>query len=82
MNSVDAVLRSLALFAFAGLCEIAGGWLVWKTIRDGKPVWWAGVGGVVLILYSIIPKLQASHFGRVYAVYGGFYIALSILWGW
>ena len=39
-------------------------------------------GGGILVLYGIIPTLQASHFGRVYAVYGGFFIVLSLLWGW
>lgn len=44
--------------------------------------WWGLAGAVVLILYGIIPTLQASHFGRIYAVYGGFFIVLSLLWGW
>jgi len=77
-----AVLRSLSLFIVAGVCEIGGGWLMWKWLRDDKPGWWGLVGAVVLILYGIIPTLQASHFGRVYAVYGGFFIVLSLLWGW
>jgi small multidrug resistance family-3 protein len=58
------------------------GWLVWKWLRDHKPGWWGLLGGLVLILYGIIPTLQASHFGRVYAAYGGFFIVLSLLWGW
>ena len=77
-----AVVRSLLLFMVAGVCEIAGGWLVWKSIRDGKPAWWGIAGGVILIFYGIIPTFQAAHFGRIYAVYGGFFIALSLLWGW
>jgi small multidrug resistance family-3 protein len=40
------------------------------------------LGALVLILYGIVPTLQASHFGRVYAVYGGFFIVLALLWGW
>jgi drug/metabolite transporter superfamily protein YnfA len=28
------------------------------------------------------PTLQPAHFGRVYAAYGGFFIVLSLLWGW
>lgn len=80
----DALLlfRSLSLFVVAGVCEIGGGWLVWKWLRDGRPVWWGLAGGVILILYGIIPTLQTAHFGRVYAVYGGFFIVLSLLWGW
>jgi small multidrug resistance family-3 protein len=77
-----AILRSVALFVAAGLCEIGGGWLVWKWLRDGRPSWWGLSGGLVLILYGIIPTFQPSHFGRVYAAYGGFFIVLSLLWGW
>ena len=35
------------------------------------------------MLYGFVPCLQpVADFGRVYAVYGGFFIALSVLWGW
>ena len=82
MTHAIAVARSVLLFLVAGGCEIGGGWLIWKWLRDGRSPWWGLVGGVVLILYGIIPTFQASHFGRVYAVYGGFFIALSLVWGW
>jgi len=77
-----SIARSVSLFVLAGLCEIGGGWLIWQWLREGKPSWWGLAGGVALILYGIIPTLQAAHFGRVYAVYGGFFIVLSLLWGW
>ena len=49
---------------------------------QGKPWWWGLCGSVVLVVYGFIPCLQPmSDFGRVYAVYGGFFIALSYLWG-
>lgn len=37
-----------------------------------------------MISYGIIPTLQPenANFGKVYAAYGGIFIALSILWGW
>lgn len=76
------VSKSLLLFLLAGICEIGGGWLMWKWIRDDKPSWWGLIGAVILMLYGVIPTLQASHFGRIYAAYGGFFIVLSILWGW
>ncbi len=40
------------------------------------------MGSIVLVFYGIIPTFQPAHFGRVYAAYGGVFIALSILWGW
>jgi small multidrug resistance family-3 protein len=39
------------------------------------------LGGLVLILYGTIPAPQTSHLERIYAVYGGFFILLSLLWG-
>ena len=76
------MIRSLGLFIFAGILEIGGGWLVWKWLRDGRPLFWGIAGSLILVLYGIVPTLQQSNFGRVYAVYGGFFIALSLLWGW
>jgi small multidrug resistance family-3 protein len=75
-------IRSLLLFLTAGLCEIGGGYLVWLWLREGKSVWLGLVGGVVLILYGVVPTLQTAGFGRVYAAYGGVFIVLSLLWGW
>lgn len=77
-----SIARSVGLFVVAGVCEIGGGWLIWQWLKEDRPSWWGLAGGVVLILYGIIPTLQTAHFGRVYAVYGGFFIALSLLWGW
>lgn len=77
-----SVALSVGLFILAGLCEIGGGYLVWLSLREGKPVWYALIGGIVLILYGVIPTYQPAHFGRVYAAYGGMFIVLSLLWGW
>ena len=70
------------LFILAGLCELGGGYLVWLALREGKSIWLAVVGVVILGLYGAIPTLQPTHFGRAYAAYGGVFVALSILWGW
>jgi len=55
---------------------------MWEWLRQGQKFSWAIVGALVLILYGIIPTFQPSHFGRVYAAYGGFFIVLSLVWGW
>jgi small multidrug resistance family-3 protein len=80
--SARTITISLGLFLLAGLFEIAGGWLVWQWFRDGKPWPWGLWGGLILFLYGVIPTFQPTHFGRVYATYGGFFIVLSLLWGW
>jgi small multidrug resistance family-3 protein len=79
MRTTASFARSVSLFVLAGLCEVGGGWLMWNSIRGGRPAWWGLLGGLVLVLYGVIPTFQASHLGRVYAVYGGFVIVLSSL---
>ncbi len=80
----STIARSIALFAIAGVCEIAGGYLVWIWLRDHRTAWFGALGGLVLFLYGVLPTLQpeSASFGRVYATYGGVFIALSLLWGW
>lgn len=76
------LIKSWGYFLLAGLLEIGGGYLIWLWLREGKPVWVALVGAVLLLGYGIVPTLQPASFGRVYAAYGGVFIVLSILWGW
>lgn len=77
------VLRSALLFFLAGLAEIAGGYFVWVWLRYDAGAMWGVLGGLVLILYGVIPTFQQfPSFGRIYAAYGGVFIVMSILWGW
>src|SRR5213596_3280546 len=77
------IARSLGWFVLAGLFEIGGGYLVWQWLRERKGVGVGVLGGVVLFLYGVIPTLQPyPHFGRIYAAYGGWFVVLSLLWGW
>ncbi|MCC7307697.1 MAG: hypothetical protein IT173_09025 [Acidobacteria bacterium] len=41
--------RSILFFVAAGSCEIAGGYLVWIWVRDGKSIWYAALGAVLLV---------------------------------
>lgn len=75
-------LSSTFLFLIAGLFEIGGGYLVWQWWRNGAPAWVGLLGAATLIAYGIVPTYQTAHFGRVYAAYGGWFVVLSILWGW
>src|SRR6188508_902057 len=76
------IMQSVGLFLIAGLLEIGGGYLVWQWWRNGSH-WSIGLlGAAILFLYGIVPTYQPADFGRVYAAYGGWFIVLSILWGW
>jgi small multidrug resistance family-3 protein len=66
------------LFVAAGLCEIGGGYLVWGWMREHKPLAWALLGAMILAAYGVVAALQPiPEFGRVYAAYGGVFIALA-----
>ncbi|MBB6669538.1 YnfA family protein [Cohnella nanjingensis] len=77
------MILSIMLFVVAGLAEIGGGYLVWLWLRESKPVGYGIAGGIILAAYGIIPALQTfPSFGRVYAAYGGVFIAMAVAWGW
>jgi small multidrug resistance family-3 protein len=82
MEAVMEFAKSMGYFILAGLFEIGGGYLIWLWLREGKGILYAITGAIILILYGIVPTFQPANFGRVYAAYGGVFIALSILWGW
>jgi len=52
--------------------------------KNMKKTWWYALCGcILLIIYGFLPTLQPTDsFGRIYAVYGGFFIVMSFLIGW
>lgn len=81
-GAILPALLSVLLFLLAALAEIGGGWLVWQGLREHRGWPWVIAGGIVLILYGVIPTFQpVPYFGRVYAAYGGVFIVLSLAWG-
>jgi small multidrug resistance family-3 protein len=51
-------------------------------MREHKPLAWVLLGALILAAYRVVAALQPiSEFGRVYAAYGGIFIALSLAWG-
>jgi small multidrug resistance family-3 protein len=55
---------------------------VWQWWRGGAHWSLGAAGAIFLMMYGIVPTYQPAQFGRVYAAYGGWFIVLSILWGW
>ncbi|MGW5717980.1 YnfA family protein [Amycolatopsis sp. NPDC003865] len=76
------VLRSIALFLAAAVCEIGGAWLVWQGVREHRGWLWIGGGILALGVYGFVATLQPdAHFGRILAAYGGVFVAGSLAWG-
>ena len=75
------IVPTLGLFFFAALLEIAGGYLVWKWLRDHKGKIMGFVGALILFSYGMIMTFQPADFGKVYATYGGIFVVSSLIWG-
>jgi small multidrug resistance family-3 protein len=74
--------RSIALFIAAAIAEIGGAYLVWQAMREGRPWWFALLGGMALFAYGFAASLQPdNNFGRILAAYGGIFVAGSLAWG-
>jgi small multidrug resistance family-3 protein len=75
------IISTFGLFLAAAVAEIGGGYLVWQWLRERKKISIGLIGGIILFIYGIIPTLQPSNFGRVYAAYGGIFVVMAIIWG-
>jgi small multidrug resistance family-3 protein len=75
------IVRSLLLFTVAALAEIGGAWLIWQSIREHRPAWYAALGVITLGAYGFVAAFQPeANFGRVLAAYGGVFVAGSLGW--
>lgn len=48
--------------------------------------WWLAPGVLLLSAYgfvmpALLPDVTSAEFGRAFAVYGGIFVAMSLLWG-
>nr|WP_320410470.1 YnfA family protein [Candidatus Nitrosocosmicus oleophilus] len=82
-NNYDLIfiISIFGLFLVAAIAEIGGGYLVWQWLRERKKINIGLVGGIILFVYGVIPTLQPSNFGRVYAAYGRIFVVMAIIWG-
>jgi small multidrug resistance family-3 protein len=74
---------SLPVYAGAALAEIAGCFAFWAWLRQGASAWWLLPGLACLAAFAwLLTLVESDAAGRVYAAYGGVYIAASLLWLW
>ncbi len=75
-------LKTLALFFLTALAEIIGCYLPYLWLREGKSIWLLIPGALSLAAFVWLLTLHPTAVGRVYAAYGGVYIATAIMWLW
>lgn len=76
------IARIIILFVIAAVAEIGGAWLIWQSVRENRPWWFALLGVMALAAYGFVASFQPdANFGRVLAAYGGVFVAGSLAWG-
>ncbi|HTJ92745.1 MAG TPA: YnfA family protein [Pararobbsia sp.] len=75
-------MKTFLLYFATAIAEIAGCYFPYRWLREGGSAWLLVPGALSLALFAWLLTLHASAAGRIYAAYGGVYIAVAILWLW
>lgn len=74
-------MLSIAALVFAAILEIAGCFLFWGVARLAWSPYWLIPACVMLAGFAaLLTVVDTAYAGRTFAVYGGIYIASSVLW--
>ena len=74
--------KTLALFLLTAVAEIVGCYLPWLWLRQGRSAWLLVPAAASLSLFAWLLTLHPAATGRVYAAYGGVYVAVALVWLW
>ena len=76
------ILKTVSLFVLTATAEIAGCYLPYLWLRQGRSAWLLVPGAVSLALFAWLLSLHPTAAGRTYAAYGGVYVSVAIFWLW
>jgi small multidrug resistance family-3 protein len=74
------LLKTFLLFVLTALAEIIGCYLPYLWLRKSASAWLLLPAAMSLALFSWLLTLHPTASGRVYAAYGGVYIAVALVW--
>jgi small multidrug resistance family-3 protein len=74
------ILRTFVLFVLTAVAEILGCYLPYVWLRKSGSPWLLIPAAVSLAVFAWLLTLHPSAAGRVYAAYGGVYIAVALVW--
>jgi small multidrug resistance family-3 protein len=75
-------LKTVALFVVTAIAEIVGCYLPYVWLRQAGSVWFLVPAALSLALFAWLLTLHPAASGRVYAAYGGVYVAVALVWLW
>ncbi|WP_371133361.1 YnfA family protein [Pseudomonas sp.] len=74
------LLKTFGLFFATAIAEILGCYLPYLWLRKEASVWLLLPAALSLALFVWLLSLHPAASGRVYAAYGGVYVASALLW--
>ncbi len=74
------ILKTTALFLVTALAEIIGCFLPYLWLRKSGSSWLLLPAMISLSLFVWLLTLHPAASGRVYAAYGGVYVATALVW--
>jgi small multidrug resistance family-3 protein len=77
-----SILTTTALFVATAVAEIVGCYLPYLWMKDRAPAWVLAPAAASLAVFVWLLTLHPTAAGRVYAAYGGVYVATAIAWLW
>ena len=75
-------MKTVLLFVITALAEIVGCYLPYLWLTKGGSAWLLLPAAISLGLFAWLLTLHPAAAGRVYAAYGGVYIAVALAWLW
>lgn len=74
------MLKTTLLFFVTALAEIVGCFLPYLWLKKGGSIWLLLPAAASLMMFVWLLTLHPAASGRVYAAYGGVYVATALLW--
>ena len=74
------ILFTVGLFTITAIAEIVGCYLGYQLLLEKKPLWYLIPLVISLAIFVWLLTLHPTATGRVYAAYGGIYVAVALMW--
>ena len=74
------LIQTAALFVLTALAEIVGCFLPYLWLRKDGSIWLLVPAALSLVAFVWLLTLHPAASGRVYAAYGGVYVATALVW--
>lgn len=73
-------LKVFSLFTVTAVAEIVGCYFPWLVLKQDRSPWLLVPAALSLAIFAWLLTLHPTAAGRIYAAYGGVYVAVALVW--